>query len=201
MFGLITIKLSMPRSSVWPSEGDFATSSPARLPLPPTRFSTTTGWPAASPSLGAIRRATMSGPPPGGIGTSRRMGLVGYSAAALQLRTAETKTRSARRTDSAPSQPVAGLADAVRIHLPHGEILLAGRDDGVFHVHLLGEALDRAPARVGMLDVGFLVELEEFEIVVGEFEQLSPAMALQAEPAVFPHDAGAVAGNVRKHGW
>src|SRR6267143_101208 len=95
--GLITIRLSMPRSSVCPSDGDFATSSPARLPLPPTRFSTTTGCPSASVSLGAIRRATMSGPPPGGIGTSRRMGRDGYCATASWQRPAASRaTRRSR---------------------------------------------------------------------------------------------------------
>src|SRR5882762_3784375 len=190
----------MPRSSVWPSDGDFATNSPARLPFPPTRFSTTTGWPSASVSLGAIRRATMSGPPPGGIGTSRRMGFVGYWAAALQLRSAENRTRSRCRTASAPSGTVAGLADPVQVQLPHLEVLLAGIDHRVFHVQLLGETLDRAPARVGMLDVRLFVQLEEFEIVVGEVKDSAPAMALQAEPAVLFHDAGAVAGDVRALG-
>src|SRR6266513_5088553 len=99
--GLITIRLSMPRSSVWPSAGDLATSSPARLPLPPTRFSTTTGWPRAAPSLGAIRRATMSGPPPGGIGTRRRMGREGYCAVAVWTSSETNRaaaTRGAMRT-------------------------------------------------------------------------------------------------------
>src|SRR2546421_12459880 len=124
----------------------------------------------------------MSGPPPGGIGTSRRMGFVGYCAAALELRSAEIRTRNAGRTASAPSQAVAGFADAVQIHLPHGEVFLAGRDDGVFHVQLFGETLDCAPTRVGMLDVRLFVQLEEFEIVPGEFEQIPPALPLQAEP-------------------
>src|SRR5712691_2707816 len=98
--GLITIRLSMPKSSVWPSDGDFATSSPARLPLPPTRFSTTTAWPSASPSLGAIRRATMSGPPPGGIGTSRRIGRDGYCATASWQRPAASRATRRNRMAS-----------------------------------------------------------------------------------------------------
>src|SRR6267143_2321494 len=192
----------MPRSSVCPSDGDFATSSPARLPLPPTRFSTTTGWPSASVSLGAIRRATMSGPPPGGIGTSRRIGLAGYWADVLpQTSTSAAKNATTReRMNSAPSQAITRLADPVQVQLPHLEVLLAGIDHGVFHVQLPGETLDRAPARVGMLDVCIFVQLEEFEIVVGEFEKLSPAMPLKAEPAVFLHDAGAVAGDLRAFG-
>src|SRR6266566_3761547 len=104
------------------------------------------------------------------------------------------------RTFSTRTDRIPRLADPVQIHLPHLEVLLTGRDDGVFHVQLLGETLDRAPARVGMLDVCIFVQLEEFEIVVGEFEKLSPAMPLQAEPAVFLHDAGAVTGDVRALG-
>src|SRR5712691_10982102 len=139
--GLITIRLSMPRSSVWPSAADFATNSPARLPLPPTRFSTTTGCPSASPSLGAMRCATMSGPPPGGIGTSRRIGFVGYWAATLQLRSAVNRTRSGRRMGSVPYQTIARFTDPVQVQLPHLEVLLACTDHVVFHVQPLGEAL------------------------------------------------------------
>src|SRR6267143_3849017 len=192
----------MPRSSVCPSDGDFATSSPARLPLPPTRFSTTTGWPSASVSLGAIRRATMSGPPPGGIGTSRRIGLAGYWADVLpQTSTSAAKNATTReRMNSAPSQAIARLADPVQVQLPHLEVLLAGIDHGVFHVQLPGETLDRAPARVGMLDVRLLVQLEELELAIRQPEELPPSRPLQAEPAVFLHDAGAVAGDVRALG-
>src|SRR6266581_9053000 len=93
-------------------------------------------------------------------------------------------------------QPVARRADAVEVQLPHLEVLLAGGDDRVFHVEFFCEALDRAPARVRMLDVGLLVQLEKFEIVAGQLEELPPALALKAEPAVPPHDAGAVAGYV-----
>src|SRR6266699_3058553 len=86
-------------------------------------------------------------------------------------------------------QPVARRADAV-------EVLLAGGDDSVLHVEFFCETLDRAPARVRMLDVGLLVQPEEFQILIGQLEELPPALALQAEPAVLLHDAGAVAGNV-----
>src|SRR5712692_9138698 len=79
-------------------------------------------------------------------------------------------------------QPVARRADTVEVQLPHLEVLLAGRDDRVLHVEFFCEALDRAPARVGMLDIGFFVQLEEFQIVAGKLEELSPALALKAEP-------------------
>src|SRR6266487_1027451 len=93
-------------------------------------------------------------------------------------------------------QPVARRADAVEVQLPHLEVLLAGGDDRVFHVEFFREALDRAPARVGMLDIGLLVQLEEFQILIGQLEEFSPALALKAEPAVLSHDAGTVAGDV-----
>src|SRR5512134_2785801 len=49
--------------------------------LPPGRFSTTTGWPHASVSLGPIRRAWMSAGPPGANGTIKRIGFAGYCCA------------------------------------------------------------------------------------------------------------------------
>ncbi|MNU94689.1 hypothetical protein D3C71_846780 [compost metagenome] len=52
----------------------------AMKPLPPGRFSTTTGWPQARESLSATRRATPSGPPPTGNGVMMRTGLVGKAA-------------------------------------------------------------------------------------------------------------------------
>src|SRR5258706_6580552 len=81
-------------------------------------------------------------------------------------------------------EPVPGLPDPIEIHLPNLEVFLAGGDDGLLHVQLLREALHRAPAGVGMLDVGLLVQLEELELAVGQIEQLSPPLALKTEPAV-----------------
>src|SRR5882672_10590084 len=192
---LITNRLSFPTSSVYPSAGDFATSSPAMLPLLPTRFSTTTGWPSASESLGARMRPTRSGPPPGGKGTTRWIGREGYCASAAWARNAKTNARSLRFTECVP-----GHADSIQIHLPYLQVSLAGSDHGVFHVQLLREALDRAPPGVGVRDVGLLVQLEELELAVGEAEELPPALALQPEPSVLLHRARAVAGNVRALG-
>src|SRR6266851_7038171 len=93
-------------------------------------------------------------------------------------------------------QPVARRADAVEVQLPHLEVLLARGDDRVLHVEFFCEALDRAPARVRMLDIGRLVQLEEFQILIGQLEKLPPALALKAEPAVLFHDTRAVAGYV-----
>jgi hypothetical protein len=43
------------------------------MPPAPGRFSTTTGWPSASESFGATRRAGVSVAPPGENGTISRM--------------------------------------------------------------------------------------------------------------------------------
>src|SRR5262245_52747972 len=67
------------------------------VPVLPTRFSTTTGWPSASESFGARIRATMSGPPPGGNPTKRRMARAGYWAAASWANTARTRGRKKQR--------------------------------------------------------------------------------------------------------
>src|SRR5437879_6078478 len=79
-------------------------------------------------------------------------------------------------------EPVPRRPDPVEIELPYRKILLARRHHCVLHVQPLGETLDRAPARVRVFDVGFLVQLEEFELAVRQPEELSPALPLQAEP-------------------
>src|SRR5262245_31885719 len=45
------------------------------MPLAPLRLSTITVWPSASPSFGAISRAIKSTAGPGGVGTTRVIGL------------------------------------------------------------------------------------------------------------------------------
>src|SRR5690242_7554190 len=47
------------------------------LPAAPTRFSTSTGWPSRSESLGARMRELMSVGPPGANGTTQRIGCDG----------------------------------------------------------------------------------------------------------------------------
>ena len=69
----------------------------ARLPFEPGLFSTTTGWPSASPSAGAMTRATVSVAPPGGLGTSRRIGRDGNCACAASVQSARASA-AARRT-------------------------------------------------------------------------------------------------------
>src|SRR5256712_6016981 len=168
----------MPTSSVYPSGTAFAPASPATTPLPPTRFSTTTGRPSAALRRAAMRRPTRSGPPPGGIGTSRRTGFAGYCAAATDANRATAIARNPLRTRS-----IASRSDPIEIVLPHVQVALAGLDHGVFHAQSPREFLHRAPAGVRVLDVGLGVQLEELGLVVSEAEQLSPAQPLDAEPA------------------
>src|SRR5262245_18010250 len=51
-------------------------------PPAPPRFSITSVWPRFSCRAGATLRVTMSVPPPGAAGTTRRIGLAGYCASA-----------------------------------------------------------------------------------------------------------------------
>src|ERR1700704_2881213 len=178
----------MPTSSVYPSGAAFATASPATTPLPPTRFSTTTGWPSVSLRRAAMRRPTRSGPPPGGIGTSKRIGFEGYCAAATDAKRATLTARNPLRTRSIP-----GRSNPIEIVLPHEQVGLAGLDRGVFHAQLPGEFLHRAPAGVRVLDVGLGVQREELELVLRQPEQLSPAQPLDAEPAAPSEEPPAVA--------
>src|SRR5467141_2870626 len=188
--GLIASRLSMPTSSVYPSGAAFATASPATTPLPPTRFSTTTGWPSVSLRRAATRRPTRSGPPPGGIGTRKRTGFDGYCASA----DAERKTVTTNKTSR--TRRISGLGNPIEIVLPHVQVALAGLDRGVLHAQLPREFLHRAPAGVRVLDVGLGVQLEELELVVREAEQLSPAQPLDAEPAVLSEQPPAVARHI-----
>src|SRR5882762_2472353 len=188
--GLIATRLSMPTSSVYPSGAAFATASPATTPLPPTRFSTTTGWPSVSLRRAAMRRPTRSGPPPGGIGTRKRTGFDGYCALAED----ERKTITNNKTLRTPC--ISGLGNPFEIVLPHVQVALAGLDRGVLHAQLPREFLHRAPAGVRVLDVGLAVQLEELELVLREPEQLSPAQPLDAEPAVPSEQPAAVARHV-----
>jgi hypothetical protein len=50
------------------------------------------------------------------------------------------------------------------------EVALAGAYRRVLHAEFAGKFLDRAPAGVGMLDIGLAVQLEELELVIGQFE-------------------------------
>jgi hypothetical protein len=61
----------------WPSGVERDTNSAPIIVVAPGRFSTTTCRPRCSESLGAMRRAVMSVPPPGVEATTRRTGRVG----------------------------------------------------------------------------------------------------------------------------
>src|SRR5437763_14895934 len=54
------------------------------LPLAPPRLSTSTVWPSTLPSVSATMRADVSTSPPGGLGTMRVTGRVGYACAKAQ---------------------------------------------------------------------------------------------------------------------
>jgi hypothetical protein len=72
------------------------------LPLAPTRFSTTTGWPSVWPSLSASTRAAMSGAPPGGIGTmivTGREGNCAQASAAVKSKARKTGARNFMHRD------------------------------------------------------------------------------------------------------
>src|SRR5256886_4066623 len=71
------------------------------VPLPPARFSTTTGCFHASPIFCPMVRATMSVPPPGANGTIRRMGRDGKSAAGSAC--ANTRGHAARLASPTPA--------------------------------------------------------------------------------------------------
>src|SRR5215831_3943225 len=68
------------------------------------------------------------------------------------------------------------LGDAVEVEFPDAEIDLAGFDRGILHAVVGGEARHCLPARVGMLDVGRLMELEEIELFVAQAEELAPTL-------------------------
>src|SRR5262249_15561048 len=69
-------------STVYPSGGDFATSSAPTMLFAPGLFSMTMGCPMLSWTFCATRRVTVSVIPPGVYGTIHLIGLDGYWAAA-----------------------------------------------------------------------------------------------------------------------
>src|SRR2546422_11739396 len=113
------------------------------MPLPPTRFSTTTGWPSVSVRRAAMRRPTRSGPPPGGFGTSRGTGFEGYCAAATDASRAAAIAGNPLSTRS-----IAGRSDPIGIVPPHVQAALAALDHGRFHAHLPRDFLHRTTSDV-----------------------------------------------------
>src|SRR5437867_215089 len=79
---------------VWPSGGDFTTTSVPIVPDAPGLFSTKKGWSQRACSLGASKRATMSGPAAGGID------VVGQAGAVLERKPAEIGEAAEHRPDA-----------------------------------------------------------------------------------------------------
>src|SRR5512140_597272 len=90
--------LDWPSTIVYPSAGDLATASTPRLPPAPGLLSITKVQPVAAATFWLVSRATMSVPPPGGNGTTRRIGLAGQACAnALAVRVLAASASSRRR--------------------------------------------------------------------------------------------------------
>src|SRR5258706_14849153 len=78
--GFTEIEAGLAMSTVYPSGGDFATTSAAMDDPAPARFSITTGWPRARERYSLYARATVSAAPPGANPTTSLTGLFGYCA-------------------------------------------------------------------------------------------------------------------------
>src|SRR5260221_14419424 len=140
----------------WGADG--TAGSRDTVQLPPTLFCTSTGWPSASPRRGGRSRATMWGPPPGGMGTRRRMGFEGNCASA-----ADQQSAMAMQKRDLTARCIASRRNAVEIVFPDVEIALARRHRGVLHFQLPRELFDGAPTGVRVLDVGCRVQLEKLQ--------------------------------------
>lgn len=92
--------------SVWPSGLARATCWLPMLPLAPTTFSTTTGWPRRAESRSATKRAMMSGPVPGVKGT---MIFTGWSGQAKAVRMAAGAAIRTETTGSSWRRRMAGI--------------------------------------------------------------------------------------------
>src|SRR5262245_61866465 len=77
-------------------------------PPAPPRFSITTACPRFSDSAGTTLRVTMSVPPPGAAGTTRRIGFAGYCASAGEMsgaaRSPQTSASNAMNLITVPSR-------------------------------------------------------------------------------------------------
>ena len=100
-----------------------AANSTAMLPAAPARLSTIHCWPSASPSRGARILASVSVPPPGEVGTRRRMGRVGYFPSAAYEGTANAM-QAPRSGYSSGSGNTLIIVRSIRIVYPlHGRCL------------------------------------------------------------------------------
>src|SRR4029077_19844923 len=99
-------------------------------PPAPPRFSITTVWPRFSDRAGTTLRVTMSVPPPGAAGTTRRIGLPGYCASTGAARNQTRASVMNLVTAYLPGDDVAGApADVVEVELPHAVFLLGSAHD------------------------------------------------------------------------
>src|SRR5258706_22363 len=152
--------------SVLPSGTDFATKSAPIWPLAPGRFSTITGCPQIAASLGSMRRASVSAPPPGGNGTTMRTGFDGNTCARA---VADARSRTAPASE--------------RIFLPRPEhALIAGDstyalvDKSLHALALVG--LGRIEFALGVCcDAVHAVELAGLAAAVAEIADLLERLA------------------------
>src|SRR5258706_2981139 len=152
--------------SVLPSGTDFATKSAPIWPLAPGRFSTITGCPQIAASLGSMRRASVSAPPPGGNGTTMRTGFDGNTCARA---VADARSRTAPASE--------------RIFLPRPEhALIAGDstyalvDKSLHALALVG--LGRIEVALGVCcDAVHAVELAGLAAAVAEIADLLERLA------------------------
>src|SRR5205085_4317265 len=131
-----------PITSVVPSGGDFATASAPRLPPAPGRLSTMT-TPSVSLTLSASARATMSSGPPGGYGTTRRMGLP--CARAGRAMKAAIDRRRVRRLIASVAMLVGFRREGVRDEVLFGQPALCDE------IVLRRLHHDRRPARIHLV--------------------------------------------------
>src|SRR5687767_6828644 len=119
------------------------------MPPAPARFSITTAWPSASERRWLIARLTMSLGPPGGNGSTMRIGRVGYgvSAANAAVRAHANAVKSRQRVPRGCFvTPFLAMTLLAGIEL-RPALLRCRRVFGVdvAHVELVGFARDRLP--------------------------------------------------------
>src|SRR5688572_24506424 len=100
-------------SMVCPSAGALAASSVPIVPPAPPRLSTTTGTPRASLSRCATMRPTISLPPPGGNGTMKRTGRLGYCCADTPAAPSDAPVNTAIATSLVPRMATCLSGEAV----------------------------------------------------------------------------------------
>src|SRR5687768_5766903 len=122
-------------------------------PSAPGLVSTTTGWPSACESGVVKMRAPTSAAPPGGKGTTRRIGLSGYwaltekatnAAAAKATRRIGSLLKAVHKSTQLASERAIGRSEL----LQDGEVVVAGQAQQLRLLDLL-RVLLRLPAQLG----------------------------------------------------